>query len=150
MLQTALHYATETLKLPPERIVLYGESLGSGVAVRMAMDHPASALILEAPYTSVVDRSAELYPFIPARLLVQDTYPSLSRIAQVTCPLLILHGEKDHIIPARHGRMLFAAANEPKHAVFFPSVGHSDFDWQAVIREMNAFLASQNRLPLPH
>lgn len=128
-----LRYAMEDLKLPPERLLLYGESLGTGVATYAARQladagTPVAALALEAPYTSVANRSQELYPFLPAFYMVRDKYESIKRIAGIHCPLLIFHGEQDTVIPVHHGRALLAAAQEPKEGFFFPGIGHTDFD----------------------
>lgn len=134
--RTAMRYAADILKLPSSSLILYGESLGSGVAVRMAMEFPVAGIALEAPYTSVADRAAELYPFIPVRLLLRDHFHSLVHIKKVKAPLLILHGEQDRVIPARHGRALLEAANEPKRGVFYPHVDHVSFDYGEVTKEL--------------
>ena len=113
----AIDYAQGTLKMPSKKLIYFGKSLGSGVAVQMATERPPGLLVLQAPYTSVETRAAELCPFvIGVRHLVRDKYDSLSKIASVEAPLLILHGAKDAIIPLRHGETLFAAANQPKPA----------------------------------
>ena len=85
-------------------IVLYGESLGSGVAARIATERPARGLILDAPYTSIVQLAAQIYPYLPVRQLLQDRYETDKVIAQVKMPVLILHGERDGIIPVAMGR----------------------------------------------
>jgi len=107
-------------------IVLYGESLGSGVALQVAADRPVGGLILDAPFTSVVDVAASRYWMFPVRQLLSDRYESIAHIKRVRVPLLILHGERDRVIPVAMGRALFAAANEPKHIVTFPEGRHSD------------------------
>lgn len=132
--RAAIAYAQAELGVPPSGMLLYGESLGSGVAVRMATERAVAGLVLEAPYTSVASRAAELYPYVPVKLLLKDHFDSLSRIAQLRCPLLVFHGELDDTIPVAHGRALLAAAPEPKDGVFFPQVGHNDFD-NALISE---------------
>lgn len=122
-----LAYRTLTAAgITPADIILYGESLGSGVAVQLAVEAPIGGLVLEAPYTSTVEIGAAVYPLLPVRLLMLDRYDSLSRIDRVQAPLLIIHGERDEVIPLAHGRRLFAAAPEPKHMVTFPAAGHSD------------------------
>jgi uncharacterized protein len=109
-----------------ERTVLYGESLGSGVAVELASRMPVAALILEAPFTSIAEMAQHHYPFLPARWLVRDRYDSAAKIAKVRAPLLILHGAKDYIVPERYGRALFEAALEPKEFCAFLEGGHND------------------------
>jgi fermentation-respiration switch protein FrsA (DUF1100 family) len=108
------------------RLILYGESLGSGVAVRMASERPCGALILESPYTSVADVAQDRYWMFPVRALVLDRFDSLSRIGQARCPVLIMHGEHDRIVPIKFGRALFDAAREPKEFKHYPDGGHTD------------------------
>jgi len=109
-------------------IVLYGESLGSGVAVALAAGpaKKAAALILESPYSSIQDIAASRYWFAPTRLLLKDKFDSIARIRKVQSAVLILHGEGDGIIPVEHGARLFQQANEPKHLHLFSHGGHSD------------------------
>jgi fermentation-respiration switch protein FrsA (DUF1100 family) len=109
-----------------DRVVLYGESLGSGVAVRMASERPPGALILEAPYTSLFEAAIEHYPAWLVRLIQRDRYDSLSLIGTIRAPLLVLQGERDEVIPVALGRKLFAAGNQPKEAWFAPSGHHND------------------------
>lgn len=110
----------------PTRLVLYGESLGSGVAVELAVQHEIAGLILEAPFTSVAEVAQCHFPFVPAARLVTDRFDSLSRIGQVRAPILVLHGEGDRVVPVRFGRALFKAAPEPKEGWFVPEAGHED------------------------
>lgn len=133
--------------IAPEHIVLYGESLGTGVATQLASEQSAAALILEAPYTATVDRAAEIYRLIPVRWIMWDRFESREKIGKVRIPVLILHGENDLTIPAAHGKRLFALANNPKHAVFFPGIGHTDFDLPALTQEVVNFLAAQGIFP---
>ncbi len=110
------------------RLVLYGESLGSGVAVHLAATQQIAALILESPFTSAAAVAQYHYPFVPAALLLRDRYDSLSRIGKVKAPILILHGGQDTIVPVRFGRALFDAAPEPKESRFVAGAGHVDLD----------------------
>jgi hypothetical protein len=114
------------LGFPPPRIALWGESLGSGVAVQLARERPVAGLLLQAPYVSVTERAAELYPWLPARTLVRDRFDNLAAIGEVRVPLLIVHGEADRVIPAAHGRRLLAAAPEPKRGLFVAGLDHND------------------------
>ncbi len=109
-----------------ERIILYGESLGTGVAVKMAVEHPVAGLVLEAPFTSIADVAQAHYWYLPARWLLHDKWESLGRIRGVASPILVVHGERDRVIPTRFGRRLFEAAPEPKTALYLPSAGHND------------------------
>jgi fermentation-respiration switch protein FrsA (DUF1100 family) len=110
----------------PASIILYGESLGSGVAVRLATERPTGGLILDAPYTSILEVAEQAYPFLPVRHFLKDRYESRNYIGQVRTPLLILHGELDPVIPVAMGRELLQLANEPKRLVTFPFAGHSN------------------------
>lgn len=105
-------------------LVLYGESLGSGVAVQMASEREVGALVLEAPFTSADDVGAAAYPFLPVRLLIKDHFASVEKIGAVAAPLLIVHGERDRTVPVALGKRLLAAANEPKEGLFIPQANH--------------------------
>ena len=113
-------------EVPAARIVLYGESLGTGVAVQLALERRVGAVVLEAPFTSAVDVGADIYPFLPVRLLARDRFDSIAKIAAIGAPLLVLHGEADKVVPVRFGRALLAAARQPKEGVFVPGAGHAD------------------------
>lgn len=108
------------------RQILYGESLGTGVAVHLAAEAAPAALVLEAPFTSVADVAADRFPFLPVRPLIVDRFDSARKLRAVTAPLLIVHGERDEVVPVRHGRRLHARAREPKEAAFLPEAGHAD------------------------
>ncbi len=112
--------------IPANRVVLYGESLGSGVAVQLAAQHDVAALILEAPFTSVAEVAQCHFPYVPAAWMVIDRFDSLSRIGQVRAPILVLHGGHDRVVPVRFGRALFEAAPEPKEGWFVPEAGHEN------------------------
>jgi pimeloyl-ACP methyl ester carboxylesterase len=131
------NYATQECDVRPDRIILYGESLGGGVAVRLAAemceaDTPPGGLILRSTFSSLVDAGKHHYPFLPVRLALVDRYPSVDRIPQVTCPILQFHGARDSIMPIKLGRRLFEAAPEKsssgiaKQFVELPTAGHND------------------------
>ena len=124
--------------------MLVGESLGSGVAVRMASEIRVKAVILEAPYTSTVDVGQAAYFFLPVRLLMYDRFPSIDLIGRIQVPLLLIHGEADNIIPIRFGRRLFETAKEPKEAHFIAGAGHNDLFEHGLTDIVLDFLA---RLP---
>jgi fermentation-respiration switch protein FrsA (DUF1100 family) len=113
-------------RVAANRLVLYGESLGSGVAVKLAAEQQVTAVILEAPPTSVAEVAQSHFPFVPAARMVVDRFDSLSRIGKVKAPILVLHGERDRVVPVRYGRALLAAAPEPKEGWFAPEAGHED------------------------
>jgi fermentation-respiration switch protein FrsA (DUF1100 family) len=108
-----------------ERVIYLGESLGGAVALALALEDPPAGLVLLSAFTSVREMAREHYRFLPSAL-VPDAYPSLSRIERLPAPLLVLHGERDEIVPASHGRALFEAAREPKALRLFRGVGHND------------------------
>jgi len=113
-------------RVAPASIIPYGESLGSFMAVRIAAEQPVGGLILDAPYTSIVEVARGAYPFLPVRTFLADRYETIDHIGRVKAPLLILHGERDPVVPVAMGRALFRLANEPKRIVTFPNGGHSD------------------------
>ncbi|HIE06039.1 MAG TPA: alpha/beta hydrolase [bacterium (Candidatus Stahlbacteria)] len=98
----------------PARIILFGRSVGTGVACWLAVQEKPAALILESPFTSIPDLGQELYPYFPVRILCRIRYENLKSISKVSCPILIIHSQDDEIVPIRHGERLFEAANEPK------------------------------------
>ncbi len=107
-------------------IFVYGESIGSGPAVQMAVETPVGGVILEAPFTSIPDIAQQRYWYVPARFLVRDQFDNLAKISTIGAPLLILHGDRDTTVPVRHGRALLAAARPPKRGVFYPNADHDD------------------------
>jgi len=108
------------------RIVLYGESLGTGIAVAMAATHDIGALVLEAPYVSMAELAQYHYWYTPARWLIRDRFDSMSRIGAIGAPLLVVHGRKDRLIPPRFGQALFDAAREPKEIELIDEARHND------------------------
>jgi fermentation-respiration switch protein FrsA (DUF1100 family) len=114
------------LGLSPDKIVIYGESLGTGVACQTAARRRTAAVILEAPFSSMSDAAGFHYPYYPVRWLLSDTYDSLSVIGRIHAPLLIVHGARDQTVPIQLGRKLFTAAAEPKQFVTLPEAGHND------------------------
>lgn len=108
----------------PDRIVLVGESLGTGPAVQLAAANLVGALVLEAPYSAAVDIARAAYPWLPVGLLMKDQFRSRDHIGAVRAPILILHGEADRVIPPGFGRRLFDAARDPKTFLSLGPVGH--------------------------
>jgi len=137
----AAAYSFATARYAPAKIVLWGESLGTGVAVAFAVQHPVGGLVLEAPFTSAVDIAAAVYPFVPVRLLMLDQFRSDERINAVKAPILVMHGERDRVVPIAYGERLFALAREPKKFVRFPQGGHDDLDTQGSIAIARHFIA---------
>lgn len=104
--------------------MLLGWSLGTGIAVQMAIERPVAGVVLLAPYTSIVDVGARRYPIFPVSLLMRDRFDSMSKIAGVHAPVMIVTGERDLVVPPDMGHALFAAAHEPKRALFLTETGH--------------------------
>ena len=119
--EAAYQYLTQTKKFPPENIILYGESLGNGVALETALRHPPRGLILDSAFTSIADMSHEIFPWLPARLLLATRYDNLAKIPGIRRPVLILHSRDDGVVPFEMGRRLFEAAPQPKE--FFAMKG---------------------------
>src|SRR3954471_13023613 len=124
----AAAYAFTAARYRADKIVVWGFSLGSGVAVALAAEQPVGKLILEAPYSSIADVAASAFPIFPVRLVMRDPFRSDQRIAGVKAPLLIMHGARDGTIPIGFGERLFALAHEPKQFVRFPEGSHNDLD----------------------
>jgi fermentation-respiration switch protein FrsA (DUF1100 family) len=129
----------------PSRIVAFGESLGTGVAVALASEREVGGVILDAPFTSTADVGAAVYWFAPVRLFMFDQFHSDRRIGKVHAPLLILHGEQDRVVPISFGEKLFALANEPKRMQRFPLGGHVNLDDHGAMPVIKEFLAGLTR-----
>jgi len=125
----------------PARLVAYGESLGTGVAVRLASEVSLAGLILDAPYTSTADVASLTYWYLPVVWLMLDQFRSIGIIARVKAPILILHGTDDRIIPFTLGEQLYAAAPEPKRFVRIESGGHTRNLEQGGMEAVDEFLA---------
>lgn len=130
---------------PDAKVVLWGESLGSGVAVALAAERDVAAVVLEAPFTSAADVAFAAYPFLPVSLLMKDQFRSDARIGKVTAPVLIMHGLRDRVVPFRLGEQLYAIANEPKEFVRFPDGDHEDLDRYDHLAAARKFLAQHLR-----
>ena len=137
-------YDFAAARYAPARIVPWGESLGTAVAVALAAERPVGGLILDAPFTSAADVGAAVYPFIPVRWLIKDTFHSDLRIAKVSAPVLVLHGARDRVVPIRFGEALFALAREPKRMVRFPNGNHVDLDDHGAVDVVKKFLMELN------
>jgi uncharacterized protein len=133
-------YAFTAARYGADRIVVWGFSLGSGVGVALAADQRIAKLILEAPYTSIMEVAAGAFPFLPVRWLIRDQFRSDQRIARVTAPLLIMHGVHDATIPISLGERLFAIAHGPKQFVRFPEGSHNDLGNHGAIETARHFM----------
>ena len=134
-------YDFAAARYPMRNIVLWGESLGTAVAVAVAAEREVGGVILDASFTSIADVGAAAYPFAPVRWLIKDPFHSDERIARVSAPLLLLHGERDRIVPIAFGERLFSLAREPKRFVRFPLGGHVDLDDYGAQKAVRTFLS---------
>lgn len=135
-------HATQMLGFAPGRIVLFGESLGGGVAGQLAAQQNPGALVLASTFTSVPDLGADLYPLLPIRLLARIRYDTRQGLPRITCPVMVVHSRDDDVIPFVHGRRLFAAASAPKRFLEIEG-GHNDgfvFGREAWVRQLDEFL----------
>ena len=128
-------------QIAPDRIVLWGHSLGTGVAVWLAAERKIKALVLEAPYTSVADVAAMNYPLLPVRWLLKDQFHSDWHISKVTAPVLVFHGDKDETIPISFGQRLYSLIKAPKCFIRFPLGGHGDLDDGKILASIRDFIA---------
>jgi fermentation-respiration switch protein FrsA (DUF1100 family) len=135
-------YAFTAARYEASRIVAWGFSLGSGVAVAVAAKHPVAKLILEAPYTSTADVAGAMLPIVPVSLLMRDQFHSDRRIGKVTAPLLIMHGSDDPAISIRFGERLFAMANEPKQFARLTGGGHENLDDFGALQVAKRFIGA--------
>ena len=111
-------------KISNNKIILYGESLGSGVAVELGKRNDFNSIILESPFTSIENAAKIYYPYLPVRFLLKDRFDSINKIKMVKNPILIMHGKKDDVVPFSMGKELFEKANNPKDSYFTSNDDH--------------------------
>lgn len=141
----------------PDRLILFGESLGCAVAVRLAAEMcrggtPPGGLVLRAPFSSMTDTGSHNYPWLPVRWLLLDRYESIDHIGDVTCPLAIVHGTEDRLIPIRLSRKLFEAA--PSHSatgvkrrfIELPGVGHNGIPMEPIVEAARGMMLGAENL----
>jgi fermentation-respiration switch protein FrsA (DUF1100 family) len=123
--------------VPLDKTFIYGESIGSGVAVQMATEYKARGLILEAPFSSLTDVAQHIYFYVPVRFLLRDQYRSIDKIRNIHMPVLVFHGDRDKTVPLVFGRKLFDSAVEPKEFITIEKAGHNDlYDYGAALHVM--------------
>ena len=130
-------------KILSDKIILYGESLGCGLAVKLSSKTAFAATVLEAPFTSIADVAQRQYWYVPAKWFVLDRYDILKEIVNIKSPLLVIHGEKDNIINISLGKKVFDAAPQPKEALFVPNAGHNNLFEFNVEEKLLIFLEKQ-------
>ena len=101
-----------------DQIIIYGESLGTGVSIEVAQNKKFAGIILESPFTSMVDAGKFYYPYLPVSLLLRDRYETLKKLKNINSPILVMHGKKDNIVPFQMGKKVFENAKEPKFSYF--------------------------------
>ena len=122
------------------QIILYGESLGTGVAVEMAKRNSFNSIILESPFTSIEDSAKIYYPYLPIKLLLKDRYDSINKIKMISSPILLMHGKKDEVVPFSMGKELFDLANNPKHSYFTSTDDHMMEFNPELLKEIDNFI----------
>ena len=127
-----------------DKIVLYGESLGTAVAIEVGQNRNFAGIILEAPFTSMIDIGKKHYPFFPVKLLLKDKYVSKNKIKNIKSPVLVMHGKEDKIVPFYMGKKIYDLANQPKFKYFPDDDDHMmNFD-KNLINEIHLFLKNLN------
>jgi len=122
----ALEFVGKQLGVKSENLILFGRSLGAAVAAEMASRFDSRALILETPFVSIREMAKSVFPLLPIGSLLQTRYDNLEKIAKIKVPLLVLHGDRDEVIPYEHGRRVFNAAPEPKYFYTISGASHND------------------------
>jgi hypothetical protein len=125
-------------------IIIYGESLGTGVAVEIAQNKNFAGIILESPFTSMIDVGKDKYPFLPIKLLLKDKYQSDKKIKNINSPILIMHGKVDNIVPFYMGRKMYDLANEPKYSYFSEYDDHMMEYNENLLKVLKEFIYSLN------
>jgi fermentation-respiration switch protein FrsA (DUF1100 family) len=124
--RAAYRYLVEGRGVRPERLVLFGESLGSAVTLELALTHPCAAVVLESPFTSIRDMVRVALPLMPLGAFVRTRYDNLAKVGKLRVPLLVMHGDRDGVVPFEQGQRLFAAAPEPKRFFRIAGADHND------------------------
>ena len=134
----------KNMGLDDKDIILYGESLGTGIAIEIAQNKNFAGLILETPFTSMIDAAKNVYPYIPVGLLLKDRYENDKKIKNINIPLLVMHGEKDQIIPFKMGKKIYEIANKPKYSYFTKYDDHMmEYD-ERLVFALRSFIKSLN------
>ena len=125
-------------------IIVYGESLGTGVATEIAQNKNFAGIILESPFTSMIDAGKDKYPYLPVRLLLKDRYESNKKIKNINSPILIMHGKVDNIVPFHMGKKMYELANEPKYSYFSEYDDHMMEYNEKLLKALKDFISSLN------
>jgi uncharacterized protein len=136
----AAAYAFAVGRYGDQRLIVWGESLGSGVAVALASEHPVGRLVLEAPFSSALAIAGRSYPYVPVSWLMKDQFRSDLRIAKVTAPVIVLHGEKDNVIPIASGEQLYGLIKSPKRFVRYRDGEHENLSSFGAVEAAKKFM----------
>tara|TARA_Y100001970_G_scaffold80528_1_gene102272 strand:- start:1684 stop:2496 length:813 start_codon:yes stop_codon:yes gene_type:complete len=129
-------------KITDDKIIIYGESLGTGVSIEVTQNKRYAGLILESPFTSMVDAAKFYYPYLPVSLILKDKYESLKKLNNIKIPILVMHGKKDRIVPFKMGKIVFERANEPKYSYFPEDDDHMMEYNENLLKILNKFFNS--------
>ena len=134
----------KNLGLSEKDIIIYGESLGTGVATEIAKNNNFAGLVLETPFTSMIEAAKNFYPYIPVRILLRDKYENDKKIKNINIPVFVMHGEADQIVPFWMGKKIYEMANQPKYSYFTKYDDHMmEFD-EKLVFELRTFFKSLN------
>jgi len=139
--------AVEWLKsrgISENQIIIYGESLGTAIAVEIGQNKNFAGIILESPFTSMIEAGKEIYPYLPVKLLLKDKYQSSKKIKNIKSPILIMHGKVDNIVPFYMGKKMYKLANEPKYSYFSDYDDHMMEFNEKLLNELKKFITSLN------
>lgn len=124
--RAAHRYLVEERDIAPERIVVFGRSLGAAVALQLGLERPVGAVIMESPFRSVAAMAQAMFPFLPAGFMVGDMYDNVSKVKDLDVPLLVIHGTEDDLVPFGHGRAVYEAAGASAELYPIDGAGHND------------------------
>ena len=130
----------KTKGVKEKNLILYGESLGTAVAIETAQNKDLAGIILESPFTSMVELAQKYYPYLPVKFLLKDKYETIKKLPKINSPLLVLHGRLDDIVPFSMGKKLFDKANEPKFKYFIDNDDHMMRYDQKLLNEIKKFI----------
>ena len=134
----------KNIGLSDKDIVIYGESLGTGIATHIAQNRKFAGLVLETPFTSMVDAAKDVYPYIPVGILLKDRYENEKKIKHINIPILVMHGQADQIVPFKMGKKIYEIANKPKYSYFTKYDNHMmEYDDKLVFA-LSSFIKSLN------
>ena len=134
----------ESNEIYENNIIIYGESLGTGVAIEIAQDKNFAGIILESPFTSMIDAGKDKYPYLPVRLLLKDKYESDKKIKNINSPILVMHGKIDKLVPFHMGQKMYQLANEPKYSYFSEYDNHMMEYNEKLLKAMQDFIYGLN------